>query len=150
MGLKTLIIKNLKAIIFEFTSDLSRNNIIAKIKKYQHPEIFLFIVGIRWHNGQIKELPQDEAILFKNNIRIISPLLFAKLIDLKGALLENFKDILYFNLEWDLDSLRKIPVINRKKIYRTNELKSYLIKNGLIKREIHEFFNKKGPLDEYI
>ena len=150
IGLKTAIIKNVKAFIFEFTSDLSRNNIIAKIKKYQHPEIFLFIVGIRWHNGQIKELPQDEAILYKNNIRIISPYLFAKLIDLKGVLLENFKDILFFNLEWDLDSLRKIPVLDKKKIYRTNKLKSYLIKKSLIKKEIHEFFNKKGPMDEFI
>lgn len=69
---------------------------------------------------------------------------------MKGVLLENFKDILFFNLEWDLDSLRKIPILDRKKLNRTNELKSYLIKKGLIKREIQEFFNEKGPMDEFI
>ncbi|GAG01365.1 unnamed protein product, partial [marine sediment metagenome] len=104
LGIDLKLINKVKAFQFDFTTLLSKNNIIDKIKKYQHPEMILFIIGTRWNyqRRNYLELPKSKKILYPSNIKIISPMTFTYIFDLKGIYLDRFKDILYYNSEWDL------------------------------------------------
>lgn len=73
-GLDLRILTDINAVIFDFTNDVSKENIKNKISKYQNEKLLFFIVGIRWHklwDTRIKDIPcNNESILRKNSFVI--------------------------------------------------------------------------------
>ncbi len=129
LGMRADQSEHIKAIIFDFTSDISDTNIIEKCIKYQHPKMLFFIVGTRWFKwNDIKKLPINKKILFPKNIRIISHELFANLIGLKGKIKENFNDAIYYNYNFDLDSLNRMVNLLENEVYENEAFKKDLKK----------------------
>ncbi|TKJ20449.1 MAG: hypothetical protein CEE42_14810, partial [Promethearchaeota archaeon Loki_b31] len=147
-------LKNVIGVQFEFTFDLSEENLLEKILKYQHPNILLLIVGTNWdYSGGIQyHLKIKNAnILYPQNIKIINPLSFAKIIQLKDQFQDKFRELLEFNNIKNLDNLKSIvnlDIIETNKMY---ELEEYLKKLGY---SIESFFGisrktKLRTLDDF-
>ncbi|MFW9951340.1 MAG: hypothetical protein ACFFKA_14570, partial [Candidatus Thorarchaeota archaeon] len=89
LGINQENLSNIAAIHFIYTSDLSINSIIEICCDNQNPETFIFIVGINWpSNFQDRASftpPEDQSIIYQENIRIININLFADLIGLEGG-----------------------------------------------------------------
>ena len=139
-------IGGIKATQFDYTNDISDENIINKIEKYQSPDTMLLIVGTKWNlYDDVKMLPQDEKIKYINNIRVISHDLFAELIDFKGENKLIFDNIIKINYNNEIDTLRmlynlRLSYVN---LHDTNELIEDLNRKNLINKDLKELFNFK-------
>lgn len=137
---------HIKSTQFDFTSDISYENLIDKIEKYQSVDTFLFIVGTRWFlHGEVKHLPIDNRIKYPENVRVISHNLGADLIGLEGKDKALYDKIIEFNYDHDLDLLKALYSYDLSSIntHNTKELKEDLKQKGLIKENFNEFFTFK-------
>ncbi len=135
---------HVKSTQFDFTNDVSNENLINKIEKYQSEDTLLVIVGTRWYPYvDIKNLPVDDRIKYPENVRIISHNLGADLIGLEGKDKELYDKIIDFNYNHDLDSLKALYNydLSSINIHNTEELKEDLIQKCLIKEDFNEYFN---------
>jgi len=135
---------HIKGTQFDFTNDISNENLLDKIEKYQSEDTLLVIVGTRWYPyDDIKHLPIDERIKYPENVRVISHNLGADLIGLKGEDKNLYDRIIDFNYNHDLDSLKALYNYDLSSIntHNTEELKQDLIQKGLIKEDFNEYFN---------
>ncbi len=138
------IIKDIKAVIFDYTNDVSEENIIKKCEKYQNRNLILFIIGCRWHHKwekRIKNVPNDKKIKYFRRIFIVSYKLFADLLGLEGFFRIKFEEIIYSNFLKDINSL---TILNKElycKLHNTNELIRDCKSNGVIKKNLNEFLN---------
>ncbi len=126
-------LQNIKAIQLEFTFDLSEENLIEKVVKYQHPDILLFIVGSDWvytNNIQYKPLPNNSNIIYPQNIRVMSPSYFVNTIQLKGRHLDKFRELLEYNNTNNLNELKSLVELDVLELNKTSELERYLKKSG--------------------
>lgn len=118
-------IDNIEAIIFDYTADLSDENIINKSKKYQHPNVLLFIVGTITDDFKGSKLfPEEESIHYPKNIRVIS---FKTFLDLVGVPISERGSIIKVinsNRAYNIDLLQKIyEQYNRKiNLHKNHEL----------------------------
>ncbi|MGB5911346.1 MAG: hypothetical protein WBH31_09155 [Promethearchaeia archaeon] len=96
MGIKNNIIQKIKAIQFDFTSDISDENIIDKCIKYQNPNILLIIVCTNWKNKKANRSlpPLSNKVKNKDNLCIISAKLFTEFIGLNQTLKQEFLNII--------------------------------------------------------
>jgi len=134
----------IKCTQFDFTNDISNENLIAKIEKYQSEDSLLVIVGTRWYQyDDIKNLPLDNRIKYPENVRVISHNLGVNLIGLESKDKELYEKIIDFNYDHDLDSLKTLYNYDLSSIntHNTEELKEDLIQKGLIKEDFNEYFN---------
>jgi len=117
-------IDHIKGLQFIYTNDLSLRNIMNNCQNYQNPELFLFIVGIKWDpsfkNRQTISIPQDHRIKHQENIRIINSNLFANLVGLDDKYRDTLFKIINSNKKIEFNN------INRHSI---DELKEHLKKN---------------------
>jgi len=135
---------HIKSTQFDFTSDISYENLLNKIEKYQSEDSLLVIVGTRWYlYDDIKHLPVDDKIKYPENVRVISHNLGADLIGLKGEDKNLYDKISEFSYNHDLDSLKALYNYDLSSIntHNTEELKNDLIQKGLIKKDFSELFN---------
>ena len=132
---------HIKGIHFDFTNDITDENIINKCVKYERPDLMLYIVGTHWYPyDPIKTLPNDKSIKFPENNNVISHELFADFIGLKGESKNIFGQIINLNYEEDVDSLVRIHKENNLNWNNKARLKEDLIAKGLVKRSINEYF----------
>jgi len=160
LNIKLANLKDIKFVQFDFTSLLNEDNFLNKIEKYQHDEVLTFIIGTYWYKDWddcIIELPNNKLIKFPDNIKIISPILFADLLDLQGEDRDKFLEIINLNEMNEIEALREMSEEEKINLNYTKELENDLKKNGQIKESINEFLNnkkkksiKKGPLDKFI
>ncbi len=135
---------HVKSTQFDFTNDISYENLINKIEKYQSEDTLLVIVGTRWYPyDDIKHLPVDDRIKYPENVRVISHNLGVVLIGLEGRDKDFYNKIIDFNYNHELDSLKALYNYNLSSIntHSTEELKEDLIQKGLIKEDFYEYFN---------
>ena len=134
----------IKSTQFDFTNDVSNENLLNKIEKYQSEDNFLVIVGTRWYlYDDINHLPVDDRIKYPENVRVICHSLGADLIGLKGEDKNLYDKIIDFNYNHDLDSLKTLYNYDLSSInsHNTEELKQDLIQKGYIKEDFNEYFN---------
>ena len=133
-------IENFKAIVLDFTSDISDLNCKKKILKYQHPEILLLIIGTSWYSKKpfkiINGLNHDI-----NNIRIIDIDILTKIIGLSSSLKAQLKDFLKHAKNYSIESLNRIKTLDKNQLHNTDSLKQLLIDKGFIKECIQEFLD---------
>ena len=125
IGLDMRTIANIDAVIFDFTNDVSEENIKKKIYKYQNKSLLLFIVGIRWHKSwdtSIKDIPYNDNIVLRKNCFVISYELFEDLIGLTKEFKDKFEKIVKFNLLRDLNSLIDLHEELRCDLHKSDEL----------------------------
>jgi hypothetical protein len=89
--------------------------------------MLLIIIGVQWPNFEYDEkipVPRDINIKYRENIRIINPDLFFRLIGLGRKYKEKFNEIIDKNFDYnELETLlRKIET----KLHNTEELKEDL------------------------
>ena len=148
----------IKSTQFDFTNDVSDENLIDKIEKYQSEDTLLFIVGTRWYlYDEIKNLPVDDKIKYAENVRIVSNNLGADLIGLEGNDKDLYDKIIEFNYNHDLNSLKMLYNYDLSSInnHNTQELREDLVQKGLIKADLNEYFNfdevnKKDPEEKQL
>ena len=100
---------------FDYTNNLSEDNVLSKVEKYERQNVFLFIVGTNWNKiwkDRVKEFPVLKDVRYPDNVRVINPDLFADLIGFKGDLREKVKRIIHFNETGDIDALIRIKENN--------------------------------------
>ncbi|MHA2183190.1 MAG: hypothetical protein ACXAAH_17360, partial [Promethearchaeota archaeon] len=156
--LDPLNLDHIKGTQFDFTNDISDENLIDKIEKYQSKDTLLVIVGTRWHlYNEIKHLPIDYRIKYPQNIRVISHNLGADLIGLRGKDKDIFERIIDLNVDHDLNSLKALYNYDLSSVntHNTEELKTDLIQKKLIKEDFNELFNfdkinKKNPKEKQL
>ncbi|MFX1499795.1 MAG: hypothetical protein ACFFDH_02385 [Promethearchaeota archaeon] len=137
-------IENIKGMQFDYTNDLSYENILEKIEKYQSKDTILFIVGTKWDfYDNIIEVPQDDLVKYPENIKIINHELFADFINISGNDRDIFDKIIQLNQEKALDALKIFYMqdLSLIKTYNANDLKNELIQYNLIKNDIDEYFS---------
>ncbi len=143
LGISPKDIKKIKATQFDFSNDISDENVINKIEKYQSPGTLLFIVGTKWdYYNKIKELPNNDIIKYPENIKIIRHDLFADLIGISGKDREIFNNIIALNNNKDLVALKALYNydLSSVNINNTNHFKEELIQKKLIKEDFNEYF----------
>lgn len=91
----------------------------------------------------MKPLPNDQNILYPENIRVINYELFSDFVGLQGKAKEHFEQIIDLNDKADIDSLKKIHELNNISWNNTTQLKTILKEKKLIKNSINEYFNIK-------
>ncbi len=136
------ILNKVKVIVFDFTSDVSQRNIMDKIIKYQHPDLLLFIIGVRWYYDiPYLKVPEDRGVIGKKKIKIISIEDFCELFSIPLELIQELESILKLAIDRDIDSLSKISLLANEELYNTDSLHAELIQNGKIKENIQEFLD---------
>jgi len=66
-------LNQIKSTQIDFTNDISNENLINKVEKYQAEDSLLVIIGTRWNlYDEVKHLPIDDKIKYPENIRVIS------------------------------------------------------------------------------
>ena len=133
----------IKATQFDFTNNISNENLINKIEKYQSEDSLLIIVGTRWHLfDEIKQLPKDERIKYPQNVRVISHELAADFLGLKNKEKKLYDKIIDHNNDCNLNSLQDLYNNELSKIIRhnTEDLRQYMIQKDLIKENFNEYF----------
>ncbi|MBD3342269.1 MAG: hypothetical protein GF353_24425 [Candidatus Lokiarchaeota archaeon] len=132
-GLNVEDLNNINAFMFDFTSDLSYNNIKDKVRKYQRKDKILFIVGTQWR-VKITDSSKNFRKTRYKNVLLIRYDLFARLIRLKGRYLEFFNNIISNLKSYSIPYLSWTSKLLRSKFYRktgrdlysTNDLALYL------------------------
>ncbi|MBA7507071.1 hypothetical protein ES706_05787 [subsurface metagenome] len=112
-------LEHIEFVQFDYTNWLDDKNILAKILKYQHPNIMLFIVGTFWYenwDSRVKPLPKDHRIDYPKNINIISSDLFAEFIKLNEENRQIFDYLIYLNKIGDINGLKQINKNNKYKL----------------------------------
>ena len=99
-------LENIEAFMFDYTNDISDENIKEKSSKYQKENMILFIIGTRWKKWR-KDARKRVLDTFYKNVRVIRFDLFAELIGLEGELLRDFEYGLELSHSLDLDALRE-------------------------------------------
>ena len=125
IGLDLRTIANICAVIFDFTNDVSEENIKKKISKYQNKNLFFFIVGIRWHKSwdtRIKDIPYNDNIVLRKNCFVINYELFEDLIGLTKEYKDKFEKIVKLNLKRALNSLIDFHEELRCDLHKSDEL----------------------------
>lgn len=132
---------HIKAIQFDFTNDITDQNIINKSIKYERPDLMLYIVGTNWYPyDPIKKLPNDSSILYPENTKVISNELLADFIGLQGEDRNRFEHIINLNYDKDIDSLKTLHEKNNINRNNKEQLREELKDKGLIKKYINEYF----------
>ena len=137
-------LNRIKATQVDFTNDISEENIMNKIEKYQSKDTIFNIVGTKWHDyEQTRPLPDDARIKYPENIRVISHDLFADLIGLDGKNRALYNKNIEFNYDNDLNSLKVLYnyELSETSTHNTKELKQDLIQKNLINNSFDEFFD---------
>ncbi|MDX1799087.1 MAG: hypothetical protein R3255_10595, partial [Candidatus Lokiarchaeia archaeon] len=137
---------DIKSIQIIYTEDISNENVIELCKNFQNPYVLLIIVGIKWPKNieiQTIEIPPNEGIKHKENIRIIHYELFSTLIGLKSTYKEAFNEIIDLYNKSELDLLREIHESSEIIIHSTDELFYDLKEKGLIKHKLKEYFHRE-------
>ena len=137
------IYQRLKAIQIIYTDDLSRENIIHQCQNFQHYDLGLIIVGIKWprsQNIQTLDIPYDIGIKYRENIQVIHHELFAIKIGLEQNYKVAFNEIIDLYNQMDYEFLHKVHQSNTVRIHNTEELKQDLNRIGLINNDLNEFF----------
>ena len=137
------IYQRLKAIQIIYTDDLSRENIIQQCQNFQHYDLGLIIVGIKWprsQNIQTLDIPYDIRIKYRENIQVIHHELFAIKIGLEQNYKVAFNEIIDLYNQMDFEFLHKVHQSNTVRIHNTEELKQDLNRIGLINNDLNEFF----------
>ena len=135
---------HIKATQVDFTNNISDENIVNKIEKYQSKDTLLMIVGTRWYPyKETKPLSEDSSIKYPENIKVISHDLFADFINLEGENRDSYNKVIDLNYDHDLNSLKAffnydLSFINT---HDTRELKEDLMQTGLIKENFDEYFD---------
>ncbi|TET00905.1 MAG: hypothetical protein E3J90_03705 [Promethearchaeota archaeon] len=127
--------RNINGFMFDYTNDVSEENIRKKVKKYQKKDKLLFIVGTRWPRKYKKRIIETN---FKN-IRIIKHDLFAEFIGINGKILDKFDYSIGLNYIFDLDTLKETLMgiknifLNKfcRDLYKNDDLKKDLEKRGI-------------------
>lgn len=102
-------IEHIEFVQYDFTNLVTKKKIITKSVKYQHYKVMNFIVGTYWHRKEsIINVPRDKAIMYPENIRVISYDLFADLLDLQGDERDIFMEIIKLNEENNIKALREM------------------------------------------
>jgi len=132
---------HIKAIQFDFTNDITDQNIIDKSIKYERPDLMLYIVGTNWYPyDPIKKLPNDSSILYPENTKVISNELLADFIGLQGEDRNRFEHIINLNYDKNIDSLKTLHEKNNINRNNKDQLREELKNKGLIKKYINEYF----------
>ena len=137
-------IDHIKTTQVDFTNDVSNENIVNKIEKYQSKDTILMIVGTKWYPyEETKPLPDDARIKYPENIKVISHDLFADLIGLEGENREYYNKVIEFNYYNNLNSLKALYNydLSYTNTHNTIELKQDLIQRNLIKESFDEYFD---------
>lgn len=144
LGVDPKSIDQIKSTQFDFTNDVSDENLITKIKKYQSKDSLLVIVGTRWYQySDTKCVPYDDMVKYPENVRVISHNLAAILFGFHGENKEIYDKIIDFNNRHELEALKTLynEDLSNIPIYNTEKLKKVLIKKNLIREDFNEYFN---------
>jgi hypothetical protein len=161
MGIKNDILQKIRAIQFDFTSDISDENIIEKCIKYQNPNILLIIVCTNWKNKRTNRSlpPLSNKIKIKNNLCIISPKLFTEFLGLNQNLKQEFLKIISKSNEFNLTFLKQYHKNNYPNLtnYGTINLKNDIgsklfnrIFKDLEKSEENELINTSKIASKFV
>jgi len=161
-------IENYNFILFDYTSNLDKKNIMDKIKKYYTPYTVLFIVITTDTSSQVLQFPDVYGLsekkrgLYSKNVRIISYDLFAKLMSLNEEETKFFNTIVANNINVNknnIDSnLKQLKTFDKKlsyncNVYHLKDLKAYLEKNIDLKSEFKSMRNyvkkEQKKIDEF-
>jgi len=118
--------------MFDYTSDVSEENIKKKAIKYQKSNKLLFIVGTRW---PLKNKKRTIDTNYKN-IRIIKHDLFAELMGMDGDTLDIFEYIIEQNYLFNLNTLKEFFIDIKEDLL--NILGRYLFINADLKEDLKE------------
>lgn len=118
-------VEQIKFVQFDFTNSIKAENIIDKSINYQHHEIMTFIVGTFWYKDFIKDIPDNNLIIYPENVRVIRYDLFADLINLQGKERSEFMKIIELNKRNQIDNLIKLLRISDQNLHYSNELDLY-------------------------
>ncbi|MHA2282551.1 MAG: hypothetical protein ACXAC5_17055 [Promethearchaeota archaeon] len=124
-------LEHINAIQILYVIDLSADAIIDYCKKYQNPDMILYIVGIEWpaYNYEDKiNLPKDKDIKYPENIIIIDLNLFSRIFLLSEQYQKELHNII--NSNYDLDQLKELYESTRIALHDTTELKDELKQKG--------------------
>jgi hypothetical protein len=107
----------------------------------------LYIVGTQWYpHDSVKSLPNEENILYPDNIRVINHEVFSEFIGLKGKAKDNFDQIIELNKDSNIETLKQIHKLNDVQWNDTNQLHDTLEKRELIKISNNEYFKIKSKV----
>jgi DNA-binding Lrp family transcriptional regulator len=107
------IYSKIKAIVFEFTSDITFANVIKKVSKYQHPQIMLFIINTgKYWKDPTNIIINDIDVIYPDNFRIINYNFFLKLIGLDEEYKKRFLKIIEHISKRDIENLKKCSSSN--------------------------------------
>jgi len=143
-------------ILFDFTSNLDKVNILDKAKKYYSPYTILFIVGITDMPSQVIKFPEDvkisekKRILYSKNVRIIRHDLFVELMDFNKIERNIFNKIVINNINVTknniVSNLTELKALKDKlsndcKVNHIKELKKFLKNQTELKIEFNRIQN---------
>jgi len=133
LNIKPENIKHIKFVQFDFTNSATKENIIKKATKYQHHKVLTFIVGTFWRREDSTiNIPKEKAIMYPENLKVISYELFADLLDLQGAERDEFMEIIKLNEGNKIEALREMWEMrkNQELHYAKEDLKGFLDNNA--------------------
>ena len=121
-------ISRLKGFVFEFTNDISIENLTTKIVKYQHSDLMLLIISTnKWLKSLTRKVPKDNDIIHRNNVRVIRYDLFMRLIGLDTDYMKRFLNIIDLNSTNDIKHLKKL-LTPKVRLNKNHELSKNLKK----------------------
>ncbi len=126
-------IEHIEVVQFDFTNLVTKKNIINKATKYQHHKVLTIIVGTSWRKKVCTiNLPNVKAIMYPENIKVISYELFADLLDLQGAERDEFMEIIKLNEGNKIEALQEMWEMrkNQELHYAKKDLIGFLDNNA--------------------
>jgi len=123
--------EHIRFVQFDFTNAVTKKNIINKAVKYQHHKVLTFIVGTSWRREDSTiNIPNDKAIMYPENIKVISYDLFVDLLDLQGEERDDFMEIIKLNEGNKMEALREMWENDDQEFhYAGKDLKGFLENN---------------------
>lgn len=115
LDIEKKVYSKIKAIVFEFTSDITVANVINKVSKYQHPQIMLFIINTgKYWKDPTSIIINDIDVIYPDNFRIINYNFFLKLIGLDEdeEYKKRFLEIIEYISKRDIKNLKKCSSSN--------------------------------------
>ena len=102
----------------------------------------LYIVDTCWVSPEpVKNLPNDDNIIYPENIKVLSYETFSDFLNLKGETREHFNEIIELNYNTDIDELRNIHESNQVIWNNKDDLRRELKQKRLINRNINEYLD---------